>query len=293
MPELPEVEALRRDLSPTLIGRTIVHAELNKPRMLVDPLGLGLSAVEGRRIEGLRRRAKMLVFDLSGDLSMVVHLKLAGQLIHRHADRTLASGGHPVPAFDASMPHKSTHGRFDLDDGSTLWLTDIRQFGRVTLVPTAGVEELMEEKRLGIEPFDPGFDDEYLARRLRRHARLALKAFLLDQSGLVGLGNIYADEALSVSRLHPLRPAGSLDAQEISRLRRAIVDVLRYAVDNGVADLPQGRVRDGADFPRAHGRSGLPCLDCGTPVERIKVAARSTDFCPDCQRLPASAPSSA
>ena len=286
MPELPEVEALRRDLSLTLPGRTIVRAELTKPRMLVDPYGMGLAAVEGRVIEGLRRRAKMLVFDLSGDLSMVVHLKLAGQLIHRRGDVTMASGGHPVPAFDAPMPHKSTHGRFDLDDGSTLWLTDIRQFGRVTLVPTAGVEGLMEEKRLGIEPFDPGFDEAYLTKRLARHQKLALKSFLLDQSGLVGLGNIYADEALSLSRLHPQRPAGSLADDEVARLRAAIVDVLRYAVENGVADLPQGRVRDGAEFPRAHGRSGLPCLTCGTPVARIKVGARSTDFCPSCQPPP-------
>lgn len=293
MPELPEVEALRRDLSRTLPGRTIVRAELTKPRMLVDPYGMGLAAVEGRTILGLRRRAKMLVLDLSGDLSVVIHLKLAAQLIHRKAEVTLASGGHPVPAFDAPMPHKSTHGRFDFEDGSTLWLTDIRQFGRVTVVPTAGVEGLMAEKRLGIEPFDPRFDDAYLATRLVRHRKLALKTFLLDQSDLVGLGNIYADEALSLSRLHPQRPAGSLSDEEVARLRAAIVDVLRYAVENGVADLPQGRVRDGAEFPRAHGRAGLPCLSCGTPVSRIKVGARSTDFCPSCQPPPpepASAP---
>lgn len=283
MPELPEVESLRRDLSRTLPGRTIVHAELTKPNMLVDPFGLGLAAVEGRTIERLRRRAKMLIVDLSDGLSIVIHLKLAGQLNHRRGEETLACGGHPVPAYDAPLPHKSTHGRFDLDDGSTLWLTDIRQFGRVTVLPTAEVEQLMQDKKLGLEPFDAAFDDTYLRKRLARHAKLALKPFLLDQSGLVGLGNIYADEALNAARLHPLTPAGSLTDGEITRLRRAILDVLSYAVENGVADLPQGRVRDGADFPRAHGRSDLPCLECGTPIERIKVAARSTDFCPSCQ----------
>ena len=284
MPELPEVESLRRDLSRTLPGRTIVHAELTKPRMLVDPFGLGLAAVEGRTIERLRRRAKMLIVDLSGGLSLVIHLKLAGQLNHRRGDATLASGGHPVPAYDAPLPHKSTHGRFDFDDGTTLFLTDIRQFGRVTVLPTEEVEPLMKDKKLGLEPFDPAFDDAYLRRRLSRHAKLALKTFLLDQSGLVGLGNIYADEALNAARLHPLTPAGSLTGPQVKRLRTAILDVLSYAVENGVADLPQGRVRDGADFPRVHGRSGLPCLECGTPVARIKVGARSTDFCPACQR---------
>jgi len=293
VPELPEVESLRRDLSRTLIGRRILRAELTKPRMLVDPYGLGLSAVEGRTIEALRRRAKMLVVDLSDGLSLVIHLKLAGQLLHRKGDATLASGGHPVPAFDAPMPHKSTHGRFDLDDGSVLWLTDIRQFGRVTVIPTDQVDELMASKKLGVEPFGPEFTVGYLSTKLARHKALALKTFLLDQSGLVGLGNIYADEALKEAGLHPLRPAGSLTQKEVERLRTAVLDVLRFAIDNGVADIPLGRVRHGADFPKAHGRSGLPCLDCGTQIERIKVGARSTDFCPSCQPAPARRPGSA
>src|SRR5262249_2376366 len=156
-----------------------------------------------------------------------------GQLIHRKGDETLASGGHPVPRFDAPMPHKSSHGRFDLDDGSVLWLTDIRKFGRVTVVPKPAVEDLMEEKRLGGAPVHPIFDDAYLAKRLQRHSKLALKTFLLDQSDLVGLGNIYADEALKEARLHPLRPAGSLTPEETARLRAAIVHVLRYAIENG------------------------------------------------------------
>jgi len=290
VPELPEVETLRLDLCRTLIGRRILHADLTKPRMLVDPYGLGLLSVEGRTIERLRRRAKMLVFDLSGGLSMVVHLKLAGQLSHRKGDHVLAKGGHPVPPFDAPLPHKSTHGRFDLDDGSVLWLTDIRQFGRVTVVPTDLVDDLMAEKKLGVEPFGPEFTVDYLAQRLRRHKALALKTFLLDQSGIVGLGNIYADEALFEAKLHPLRPAGSLTAGEIARLHRSVVDVLRYAIENGVADLPYARVRPGADYPRAHGRADMPCLTCGTTIERIKVGARSTDFCPSCQPAPARPP---
>jgi formamidopyrimidine-DNA glycosylase len=284
VPELPEVETLRRDLSRTVVGRRIERAELNRPKMLVAPTGLALADLPGRTIRDLGRRAKLLLFGLSGDLTMAVHLKLAGQLIHRRGDVTLAAGGHPVPSFDAPMPHRATHGRFDLDDGSVLWLTDIRQFGRMTLVPTALLPALFDAKRLGIEPLGPEFTAERLASTLRRHRTLPIKSALLDQANLAGLGNIYADEALHAARVHPTRPAGALSDEEIGGLSGAIRDVLTYAIEHGVADLPSGRARDGATFPRAHGRGGMPCLSCGAPIERIRVGTRSTDFCPACQR---------
>lgn len=288
MPELPEVEALRRDLAKTLPGRRITGAAIAKPNMIV-PTGRTLEELVGRAVLQLRRRAKLLIFELSDDLAMAVHLKLAGQLVHRRGDVTLAAGGHPVPAFDAPLPHRSTHGRFDLDDGSTLWLTDIRQFGRVAVLAAEEVASFIAEKRLGLEPFDEAFTPEYLAHQLSRHKRLPLKSALLDQSRLVGLGNIYADEVLCWSGIHPERPAGGLTSTEIDRLYAAIRDVLTHAIENGVADIPNGRARPGAIFPRAHGRAGLPCLTCGSRLERIKVGARSTDFCPVCQPLPAPA----
>lgn len=284
MPELPEVEVLRRDLAKTLPGRRIVAAEIKRPTMFISPLDLPLDTVVGTTILELRRRAKMLVLELSDRLALVIHLKLAGQLIHRIGDRTLAAGGHPVPPFDAPMPHKSSHGRFDFDDDSVLWLTDIRVFGRVTLVPTAEVDALMRTKKLGLEPFDPRFTARYLAETLGKHRTVSLKLALLEQTRFVGLGNIYADEVLSWSRLHPLRPAGSLRPAELKRLHGAIVDVLRFAIDNGVAELPNGRARPDASFPRAHGRHGMPCLACGREIQRIKIGGRSTDFCPKCQR---------
>ena len=282
MPELPEVESLRRDLSRTLIGRAIARAEVTKLNML-GQTRLPLESVVGRRIEALERRAKLLLFRLSDGLTMVVHLKLAGQLIHRMGDETLASGGHPVPRFDAPMPHKSTHGRFDLDDGSTLWLTDIRQFGRVIVLMDDEVAGLIKEKKLGTEPLGDEFTVEGLARTLSRHRSLAIKTALLDQANLAGLGNIYADEALHWARIHPLRPAGGLSEEEVARLHASVREVLRYAIEKGVADLPAGKVRDGAKFPRSHGRSGRPCLACGATIERITVGTRSTDFCPGCQ----------
>ena len=283
MPELPEVEVLRRQLEQTLVGRTIVAAEIARPTMFISPTGLPLEAVCGRTILGVRRRAKMLILDLSDGLALVFHLRLAGQLAHRRGEAVLAVGGHPVPAFDAPLPHRSSHGRFELDDGSVLWLTDIRVFARVWLVPAAEVEPLLRDRKLGLEPFDPAFTPAYLRQALQRHRTLPLKSALLQQSRVVGLGNIYADEALIAARLHPERPAGALDDAEVGRLHGAIRHVLSYAIEHGPADLPRGRVRDGAAFPRAHGRAGLPCLTCGAELRRVKVGARSTDFCPSCQ----------
>lgn len=283
MPELPEVETLRRDLARTVVGRTIVAASLEKPRMLVTPAGHRLEDLVGQRVVGLRRRSKLLLFDLDADLAMVMHLKLAGQLVHRRGAETLAAGGHPVPRFDAPLPHRSTHGRFDLDDDSILWLTDIRQFGRVTLIPAVDLPALIADKRLGLEPLEAEFTPARLGEALARHRSLPIKSALLDQANLAGLGNIYADEALHGARLHPLRPAASLEPEEIAALHSAIRATLTYAVDNGVADLPRGRAVPGSAYPRAHGRSGMPCLDCGTTMLRIKVGARSTDYCPRCQ----------
>ena len=274
---------LRRQLDQTLPGRTIVAAEITRPTMFVSPTGLPLEVVRGRTILGVRRRAKMLIFDLSDALALLVHLKLAGQLAHRRGNEVLAVGGHPVPRFDAPLPHRSSHGRFDLDDGSVLWLTDIRVFARVWLLPAAEVDELLRDRKLGLEPFDPAFTRAYLRQALQRHRTLPIKSALLEQTRFVGLGNFYADEALIAAGLHPERAAGSLGDDEVGRLHGAIQAVLRYAVEHGPADLPRGRVRDGAEFPRAHGRAGLPCLTCGAELRRIKVGARSTDFCPSCQ----------
>ncbi len=283
MPELPEVETLRRELSPRLIGRQFLTAEITKPRMLLVFSGLELSTVLRAPITGIRRRAKMLIVDFENDVSMVMHLKLAGQLVLRKNDVTLVSGGHPVPSFVTELPHKSTHGRFDLDDGTTLWLTDIRQFARITVIPTSRVGEFMIGKKLGIEPLEPAFTVEYLNKQLKRRGRIAIKAMLLDQSSIVGLGNIYVDEALFGAGIHPARLSASLDSAEMKALHAAIQESLNYALDNGVADLPAGKVRPDSDFPRAHGRHRLPCLRCGTIMERIKIAARSTDYCPRCQ----------
>src|SRR5581483_3374783 len=172
VPELPEVETLRRDLAATLIGRAFTEIEVRLAKQVISPAGLTVADLIGKRIEGLRRRAKFLIFDLSDGLALVFHLRLAGQLVHRAADgHTLAEGGHPVPAFGAELPHRSTHVIFRLDDGSTLYLTDIRQFGRVWILPEEAVQPLLDQAKLGPEPLDPAFTEDVLRERLARRKK--------------------------------------------------------------------------------------------------------------------------
>lgn len=287
MPELPEVETLRRELARTLVGRRICSIELKLPKLFSAQDGLTLDDLRGRRVEGLRRRAKFLIIDLSDDLALVAHLRLSGQLVHRAAEgHILAAGGHPVPAFGAPLPHRATHVVFTLDDGSRLYLTDIRQFGRLWLMPAAGVEPFLERHGLGPEPLADEFTLDELRRRIARRPRTALKALLLDQSFVGGVGNIYADEIAYAARLSPLTPVGSLQNGQVEALYCALREVLHYAVTHGVAEILNGRANPAKEFPRVHGRAGQPCPRCGTTIVKTRVAGRGTYSCPRCQRYP-------
>ena len=284
MPELPEVESLRRSLSRTLIGRTIAAADLRLPKLLVAPPGRGPESLVGKTVLDLRRRAKFLIVDLSGDDALVLHLRLAGQIVHRdRQDHTLAEGGHPVPAWGAPLPHKSTHLILSLDDGSTLYVTDIRQFGRVWLLSGAGVEPLLAKARLGPEPLAEEFTVDVLRARLARRPRAQLKPLLLDQSFVGGVGNIYADEIIYASSLRPDTVVGQIDDERVAGLHDAIKSVLHFAVADGVAQILNGKTLPGRDFPRVHGRAGQPCPRCGTTIAKTRFAGRGTYTCPRCQ----------
>lgn len=286
MPELPEVESLRRDLQKTLVGRTFTGVDVGVAKQMIAPTGLTQADLIGRRIEAVRRRAKYLIFDLTDGLAMVLHLRLAGQLVHRDVqNRMLAEGGHPVPAFGAPLPHKSTHVVFRFDDGSVLYLTDIRQFGRVWILPETGVQLLLDAAKLGPEPLDDQFTVDVLRDRLGRRQKMPLKPVLLDQQVVAGIGNIYADEVIFASRLTPATRVGDLDDAALIRLYAAIKDVLGYAVREGVAEILNGKASVESTFPKVHGRKGQPCQTCGTTIEKCVFAGRGTYTCPGCQPM--------
>jgi len=285
MPELPELEALVRDMSPGLLGRTIVGVELHKPKLFNATPGLTLEDLIGKTILKLWRRGKFTLWELSDGLTLVVHLKLAGQMVHLDANgKELGHGGHPVPMWGTPLPHKSSHVVFSLDDGSVLYLTDIRQFARLHLLPSTEVEQFIKRQKIGVEPLTRRFTAKQLGEKLKRRS-IPLKTAIMDQSVVGGIGNIYADESLWRARLHPRRPANSLNDAEITRLHRAIRAVLDYAVREGAAFVPHGKAISDREFPYCHGRAGSPCPRCRTIIQKDWVGGRGTHFCPRCQKL--------
>lgn len=288
MPELPEVETLCRQLSASLPDLSIVELELRLAKILKPDPGLSADSIVGARFESVERHGKFLEMKLDRDLALLFHLRLAGQLVHRKGDVNLAAGGHPVPPFDAPLPHKSTHLIFSLSDGSRLFMTDIRQFGFCQITTWASAAEYISARSMGPDAAGPGLTLEALTKGLARRKQTRLKPLLLDQTFVAGLGNIYVDEALWLGRLHPLREAGSLTVDEVTSLLHSIQTVMSIAIDEGVAHVVNGRADPDRDFPKAHGRLGQPCPRCGTPIVRERVAGRSSYYCPNCQKAPAS-----
>jgi formamidopyrimidine-DNA glycosylase len=287
VPELPEVESLVRDLGPGVIGRCIERVEVHKPKLFSAAPALALEDLFGRTFERVWRRGKLTIWELSGELSLVVHLKLAGQMVHLDAHgREIAHGGHPVPMWGSPLPHKSSHVVFHLDDGSIVYLTDIRQFARLYLMPDSDVPAFLKKQKLGPEPLTRRFTAEELYRRLQRRS-VPLKTAIMDQSIVGGIGNIYADESLWRARFHPRAPASSLSLADVKRLHRAIRWVLDYAVREGAAFVPHGKAISDRDFPYVHGRAGSPCpRHSRTIIQKEWVGGRGTHYCPRCQKPP-------
>ncbi|MGB9722295.1 MAG: bifunctional DNA-formamidopyrimidine glycosylase/DNA-(apurinic or apyrimidinic site) lyase [Chloroflexia bacterium] len=275
MPELPEVETTARALRPHLAGRTIVGIRALDYTPLIAPYGREdfIAALVGCRVQEVGRRGKHLLLGLEDGRFLAVHLGMSGRLL-------LFPGEIP--------PDRHTHAVLDLDDGRALHFCDPRKFGRMRLLSPEDYAAL--DRSLGPEPLSPDWTAGLLAERLRCRPRARLKALLLDQRFLAGLGNIYADEALFGAGLHPCRPAGSLSPEEVIRLHRAVREVLEEAVAAEGTTLADraflfGRGEGGrfAERLQVYGRAGRPCPRCGTAIRCERVAGRSSHFCPRCQ----------
>ena len=272
MPELPEVETIRRDLLPLVVGRTVVEASVseNAPR-LVQLLTREefCRRLTGHRIEDISRRGKYLLFNLDRGFVWAVHLRMTGRLLHRE------SGCPEDPHLRAA---------FCLDDGSWLCFVDMRKFGTMWLVD----DESVVTAKLGPEPLGASFDPGALLRLLGRRS-VAVKTVLMDQAALAGIGNIYAYEALFAARIDPRRPANKLSKPAVQRLHEAVRRVLEEALgDRGSSfrDYVDGRGNEGSHHLKVQvfRRTGQPCYVCGTEIRRSKLGGRSTHFCPRCQR---------
>lgn len=276
MPELPEVEVYVQELKPMLAGRTVVSANVFWLRTIAFPDAKTFARqVVGQRFAQFGRRGKYMLLHFEGGATMIVHLRMTGRLYLIEVD---------------TSPGPHTHVVMRLDNGRQLVFQDARKFGRIWLT----TEPAAVLAKLGPEPFDPAFTDEAFARALRNRSA-SIKALLLDQSIVAGVGNIYADEALFRARIHPARPGGSLRKEEIATLREAIRQVLSEGVANAGSSLGTSGLQNYSRPGGAPGgfqekfnvfrRTGQPCPVCGATIERIVVAQRSTHFCPRCQPL--------
>ncbi|HEY0319199.1 MAG TPA: bifunctional DNA-formamidopyrimidine glycosylase/DNA-(apurinic or apyrimidinic site) lyase [Solirubrobacterales bacterium] len=287
MPELPEVETVARQLEPEIEGRRIESLEVLDGRWSRPVLPTEFdAAVSGSTIEGLGRRGKYLLLGLDGDRTLVMHLRMTGNLILVEGEQMLdPSEGRRLYEGERSTEARHLRARFVLDDGRELWFTDPRRFGEAFLIDDADLGQRFE--RLGIEPFSPEFTAEALGE-MAAGRKAPLKSFLLDQSGVAGIGNIYADEALYRARLHPLSPAGSMKPEHLAALRDGVVAALEAGIDAGgssIDDYRDGRGEKGTMQEKflVHTREGEPCPSCEGEIIRIVVGGRSTYFCPSCQ----------
>ena len=274
MPELPEVETVAADLRPWLAGKRIVRCHLNQPAIVRHPLPEDFAlGVEGRTIEAVDRRGKYILNRLSGGSLLVIHLGMTGSL--RYVDPAVPLADH-------------VHAVFDLDDLHQLRYRDPRRFGRLLFGTEAELVDAGKLPRLGPEPIDPEFSAPDLYRRL--HGRRApLKALLLDQSVVAGVGNIYADEACFRARVRPDRPGSSLSRGAVARLHAALREALLTAIANrgssvnSYMDAWGERGRQQEEL-LVYGRGGEPCAACGRPLASVRLAGRTTVFCRRCQR---------
>lgn len=284
MPELPEVETIRRGLT-----NFIVKKELKNTKILCEKSFIG-NPVTGT-VENIRRFGKALVIDLKNDISLMIHLRMTGQLIYDSAakDTKRYAAGHPSDNFIAALPNKQTRVILEFNTG-TLYFNDQRKFGFIKVLPTSEVENDTFIKKLAPEPWVMSKDEFY--EKLQRHKNSSIKATILDQTIITGLGNIYADEALFAAKIHPMRKSSSITRKEAELLLDSAKSVMEKSIASGGSTMATYVKADGTKgdylekFAQVFRREGKSCPVCGTKIIKIKVAGRGTHVCPHCQKEP-------
>ena len=283
MPELPEVETVRRGLEPVMEGAVIAKAQVNRPDLRWPFPDRMQERLTGQTVKALRRRSKYILLDLSSNETLLIHLGMSGRMLISGAVIGGTYHDHPAPA-------KHDHVVFDMDNGSRITFNDARRFGAMDLMPTAGCDEHWLMRDIGPEPLGNGFNENYLIGRLKGR-NMPIKSALLDQGIVAGLGNIYVCEVLFRAGIHPARKAGRISATRVAKMVPIIRDVLKEAIASGGSSLKDYRQADGELGYFQHGfqvydREGQSCKnpDCSADVKRIVQSGRSSFFCTQCQR---------
>lgn len=326
MPELPEVETIKRGLSTLIIGRVVKKVRHDTPRSFPNSAADIKQFLIGSEIRAVRRRAKVLLIDLSAEYTLMIHLKMTGQLVFiglpPHHSRTASrrapnrvptsvgaraadvradeeaiidsetrfGAGHPTDSLIGELPDKSTRVTLEFSDGSKLFFNDQRKFGWVKLLPTAAIESVPFMQKVGPEPLGDDFTPAMFSQRFKRRARTNIKAALLDQTVIAGVGNIYADESLWGAQIHPATLVGTLGKKELQKLFEEVRYVLNLSIEKGGSTdrnyvNAEGKKGSYIDCARVFRREGLPCPRCKSAIIKTRVAGRGTHLCSICQKV--------
>lgn len=286
MPELPEVETVRRGLSRLTVGKVVRGVTHDTPKSFPNPPSEVEEFLVGSTVAAVHRRAKVLLIDLSSGYTLVTHLKMTGQLVYR-GDENFGAG-HPNDSLIGDLPDRSTRVTLEFTDGSHLYFNDQRKFGWMRLLPTVSVPEIDFMKRVGPEPLEDDFTADEFIPRVRRRLGTTIKAAILDQTVLAGVGNIYADESLWGAQLHPATRVRDITDAQLTLLLGEIKSVMTLAIEKGGSTdrnyvNAEGRKGSYIDFARVFRREGHACPRCGQTIIKTRIAARGTHLCPICQ----------
>lgn len=288
MPELPEVETVRIGLSELLPGKVVKVVDHDTPKSFLNAAVDVRRFLIGAKIVLVKRRAKVLIIELSTKYSLLVHLKMTGQLVFRsNDDKQRFGAGHPNHSLIGELPDKSTRVTLDFGD-SKLFFNDQRKFGWMRLVPTAEIPNIDFFKKIGPEPLAADFTEDTFIARLHKRPKSNIKAVLLDQTIIAGIGNIYADESLYSAKIHPETKVKDVPKAKLQKLYNELIAVLKLSIakggssDRNYVDA-KGKRGSYLTFAKVFRKNGQPCPRCGTIIEKIRVAGRGTHICPHCQ----------
>jgi len=289
MPELPEVETIRAGLAKLLPGKVIKDVWYDWDKSFPNAPADVARFLVNARVTKVRRRAKVLIIELSGGWALIVHLKMTGQLIFVGKNQRFGAG-HPSKDMVAELPVKSTHVILDFTDGSKLFFNDQRKFGWMRLLPAIEIPEIDFFKKVGPEPLDDDFTVGVFVDCLMRRKNSNIKSVLLDQTVIAGVGNIYADESLWSAKIHPSTLTGKVPKDKLVLLYNSLREILALSIakggstDKNYVDA-EGQKGSYLSFANVFRKEGQPCPRCGTPIEKIRVAGRGTHICPHCQKV--------
>lgn len=289
MPELPEVETVRIGLNKFICGKKIAAVSHDTAKSFPNTEADVKQFLINASISSVHRRAKVLIIELSSQYALVIHLKMTGQLVYKSRHQYFGAG-HPSPSLINQLPDKSTRVVFHFSDKSSLFFNDQRKFGWVRLLPSSEVANIDFFKKVGPEPLAADFHWQEFQSRLRRHPKSTIKAALLDQTVIAGIGNIYADESLWAAKIHPSQRVNELSPRAVHKLFDELIAILKLAIANGGSTdrnyvNAEGKQGNYLKFARVFRREGQLCFRCNQPIIKLRVAGRGTHICPACQRL--------